>query len=639
MSDLLRIGSSALNAAYVQLQTTGQNIANAGTPGYVRREVTLQETVSAGRSGMGGGGVDVVGVRRVYDAFLQREATVSGASSAQDAARSSGLSRLDQLFADSQSGLGAAFDELVSSFTDLSARPADASVRTAVLARVEGFAGRATSLDASLLDLRQATQQRMQGDVNQANDIMAALAAFNRQVGQSGGNASAPNNLFDQRDTLLADLNRIVRANATIAADGTVNVSTQRGEPLVVGDQAAQFGLMPDTLDATRVDLSLIRANGSSTRLEMADVGGTLAGMARFADTDIDAARMRLGQIVAGVVQGFNAQQASGLDATGATGQPFFAVGSPSVTGAAGNSGSAQLSASFADASRLQASDYAVAYDGSQYTVTRLSDGQASTFAGLPQTIDGLNIGLNAGSPAAGDRFLVRSASAVVPGLRALQSNPARIATASPITAQTGASNTGDLSVSALDVAPIGANTAAAVSITFTGAGTFDVTGLPGGPLTGLAFTPGMTLAFDGNTLVPNGSMPTANGWRMTLSGSPNTGDTLQLLPTANPAQDNRNARALQALGDAALVDGARVIDRFADLVGEVGTRSQAAQSAADMSDRLHGDALRARSDVSDVNLDEEAARLLQYQQAYQAAAKVVAAANEMFRTLLEATR
>jgi flagellar hook-associated protein 1 FlgK len=142
----------------------------------------------------------------------------------------------------------------------------------------------------------------------------------------------------------------------------------------------------------------------------------------------------------------------------------------------------------------LQASDYAVAYDGSQYTVTRLSDGQASTFAGLPQTIDGLNIGLNAGSPAAGDRFLVRSASAVVPGLRALQSNPARIATASPITAQTGASNTGDLSVSALDVAPIGANTAAAVSITFTGAGTFDVTGLPGGPLTGVAFTPGMTL-------------------------------------------------------------------------------------------------------------------------------------------------
>ena len=639
MSDLLRIGSSALNAAYVQLQTTGQNIANAATPGYVRREVTLQETVSAGRNGFGGGGVDVVGVRRVYDEFLQREATVSGAASAQDAARSRGLSRLDQLFADSQSGLGASFDDLVSAFTDLSARPADGSVRTAVLARVEGFANRAAGLDASLLDLRQSTQQRMQGDVNQANDILAALAAFNRQVGQSGGNASAPNNLFDQRDTLLADLNRIVRANATIATDGTVNVSTQRGEPLVVGEQAATFGLIPDTLDATRVDLSLRRANGTATRLEMAEVGGSLAGMARFADTDIDAARMRLGQLVAGVAQGFNAQQASGLDATGAVGQPFFAMGSPSVTGASGNSGTAQLSASFTNAAALQASDYAVAFDGSQYTITRMSDGQTSAFAGLPQTIDGLTIGVNAGSPAAGDRFLVRSASAVVPGLRALQTNPARIATAAPVTAQTGAANTGDLSASALDIAPIGLNSAAPVSITFTGPGTFDVSGLPGGPLTGLPYTPGMTLAFDGNTLVPNGSMPAANGWRMTLAGTPAAGDTLNLAPTANPAQDNRNARAMQALGDAALVNGSRVIDRYADLVGEVGTRSQSAQSAADMSERLHGDALRARSDVSDVNLDEEAAHLLQYQQAYQAAAKVVAAANEMFKTLLDAAR
>ena len=99
MSDLLRIGSSALNAASLQLQTAGQNIANAATPGYVRREVQQKEMVSAGRTGLGGGGVDVVAVRRVYDEFLSREASTSGASAAQDSARSDGLSRLDQLFA------------------------------------------------------------------------------------------------------------------------------------------------------------------------------------------------------------------------------------------------------------------------------------------------------------------------------------------------------------------------------------------------------------------------------------------------------------------------------------------------------------------------------------------------------------
>jgi flagellar hook-associated protein 1 FlgK len=637
MSDLLRIGSSALNAASLQLQTAGQNIANAATPGYVRREVQQKEMVSAGRTGLGGGGVDVVAVRRVYDEFLSREASTSGASAAQDSARSDGLSRLDQLFANSQTGLGAAFDDMVSSLADLTTRPADASVRSAVLAKTDSFASRAASLDARLLDLRQATQGRMQGDVNQANDILAGLATLNRQIGQNAGSASAPNALFDQRDTLLANLNRVMRANATVAADGTANVSTMRGESLVVGEQAGRLDLVPDRLDPSRLDVSLTRANGTAARLEMSELGGSLAGMARFAETDIDAARSRLGQLVAGVAQGFNARQAKGIDATGAAGQPLFEIGQPSVLSSSANTGSAQMSASFADASALSASDYQISFDGSQYAITRQSDGQMSTYATLPQTLDGVSIALGSGTPAAGDRFVLRSASAVVPGVRALQTNPARLATALPVTAQTGAANTGDVSVASLDTAAVGPNSATAITLTFTSAGTFDVTGLPGGPITGMAYTPGMTLAFDGSTLTAGGAMPAANGWQMRLAGSPAAGDTLQVLPTANPAQDNRNALALQGLGDAALVDGTRVIDRYADLVGDVGTRAQSARSAAEMSDRVHSDALRARSDVSDVNLDEEAAHLLQYQQAYQAAAKVVAAANDMFKTLLAA--
>lgn len=637
MSDLLRIGSTALNAAYVQLQTAGQNIANAATPGYVRREALQQEVVSAGRMGLGAGGVDVVEVRRVYDAFLAREAATSGSSAAQEQARSDGLSRLDQLFADSQAGLGASFDDLVSSMADLTAHPADASVRSAVLARTEQFAQRAASLDAQLLDLRQSTQGRMQGDVNRANDMLASLAALNRQIGQNAGAASAPNALFDQRDTLIADLNRIVRGQVQLAADGTVNLSTVRGEPLVVGDQAARLSLVPDRLDPSRVDLALTRAGGSATRLELVDLGGSLAGMARFADADIDAVRNRLGQLVAGVAQGFNARQAQGIDATGAAGQPLFALGQPSVLTQAGNAGSAQMTASLADAAALQASDYQLAFDGSQYTLTRLSDGQTSQFASLPQSVDGLTIGLASGAPAAGDRFLMRAATAMIPGLRALQTNPARLATALPASAQTGSANAGDVSVAGFDTGAVGPHSGSTITLTFTGPGTVDVSGLPGGPLTGLAYAPGMSIRFDGNTLVVGAGQPPADGWMMTLKGTPVAGDVVQVVPTAHPAQDNRNARALQGLGDAALVAGSRVIDRYADLVGEVGTRSQSARTAADMSERVHSDAVRARSDVSDVNLDEEAARLLQYQQAYQAAAKVVAAANDLFKTLLGA--
>lgn len=539
MSDMFRIGSSALNAAYVQLTTTGQNIANANTPGYVRRETQLQEAISVGRNGFSGAGVDVTGVRRVYDQFLTREAISTKASAAQDGARSDGLQRLDQMFADGSAGLGAAFDDVIASMADLTARPADNAARSAVLSRLEGFADRASAMDAQLVDLRDSTLGRMQGEANRANDILSSLASINRQVAQTAGSASAPNALFDQRDKLMSDLNQIMRANATLGPDGTINVTTQRGEPLLVGDKPARLALVSDSLDPAKMDVALTRANGSVARLEMSEVGGSLAGMARFADQDIDMARARIGQMVAGVAQGFNDQQAAGVDANGAPGQPLFAIGQPDVAGASTNTGSAQFSVSFASPGSIKASDYTMAFDGSQYQLTRLSDGNVQSFASLPQTVDGLNIAMGGGSPAAGDKFLLRTASAVAGGVKALQSDPSTLAT-----------------------------------------------GAPG---------------------------------------------------SANPASDNRNALALQALGDALLVDGGTVINRYADLVGDIGTRSQSAQAASDMSQRISNDADRSLSEVSGVNLDEEAAHLMQYQQAYQAAAKVVSAANEMFRALLQA--
>jgi len=271
----------------------------------------------------------------------------------------------------------------------------------------------------------------------------------------------------------------------------------------------------------------------------------------------------------------------------------------------------------------LKASDYELSWDGAQYSLRRLSDNVVQTLPGLPATVDGLQLSSAGGAPAAGDRFLIRSASAFAAGARSLLTNPDRIATAVPVTAETGASNAGDVRAASLEVNSIVPATSATVTITFTGPNTFDVVGPGTGNPTGLSYSPGMTLAF--------------NGWSTTLAGTPAAGDTLRIAQTASPAADNRNARAMQALGDAAIADGQKVIDRYAALVGDIGTRTQSARTAGEMSRRIHEDAERARTAMSGVNLDEEAARLLQYQQAYQAAAKVIATANEMFRSLLQA--
>jgi len=318
----------------------------------------------------------------------------------------------------------------------------------------------------------------------------------------------------------------------------------------------------------------------------------------------------------------FNDRQALGVDATGTAGQALFGIGSPTVSPVAANTGTAQITAAITSGSALKASDYSISFDGTQYSLTRLSDSNVQTFASLPQVVDGLTVSLGSGTPAAGDQFLLRAATSYVSGVKSMLTNPSRLATALPVTTVAGSANTGDLSVSGLDISAIGANTSQPVSVTFTGTGTFNVTGTGTGNPTGLTYTPGMTLSY--------------NGWSLKLSGTPKTGDTMQIVATANPAGDNRNARAMQSLGDASNVDGAKVIDRYADLVGEVGTRAQSAKATGEMSQRLYDDAESARTAVSGVNLDEEAARMLEYQQAYQAAAKVIATANQMFQSLLQ---
>ena len=622
MSNLLRIGSSALNAASIQLQTTGQNIANASTPGYVRREAILQEAGNNGLSGFIGQGVNVAQIQRVYDEFLVRESNANRSGAAQDTARSDGLNRLDNLFGDPETGMGAAYDSLVSSFADVTAHPADSSARSAVLAQVSAFASRAAQIDGQMQQLASSAHGQMSTEINKANDTLKSLAALNQRLGNAHASLSTPNNLYDERDKLLGDLNAVMRANATIGANGAVTVASSRGEPLVVGNNFAQLKLVSNELDASKLDVQVMRSNGTSVQLAPSELGGKLAGLAQFADSDVGEARARLGQITAAVAISFNNRQALGIDASGTAGQALFGIGSPTVSPVAANTGNAQITAAITTGSALKASDYSISFDGTHYSLTRLSDSNVQTFASLPQVVDGLTVSLGSGTPAAGDKFLLRAASSYVSGVKSMLTNPSRLATALPVTTVPGSANTGDLSASGLDISAIGANTSQPVSISFTGTGTFNVTGTGTGNPTGLTYSPGMTLSY--------------NGWSLKLSGAPKAGDTMQVVATVNPAGDNRNARAMQSLGDASNVDGAKVIDRYADLVGEVGTRAQSAKATGDMSQRLFDDAESARTSVSGVNLDEEAARMLEYQQAYQAAAKVIATANQMFQSLLQ---
>ena len=180
---------------------------------------------------------------------------------------------------------------------------------------------------------------------------------------------------------------------------------------------------------------------------------------------------------------------------------------------------------------------------------------------------------------------------------------------------------TGSLGLDGFAQSSPDADAAQPVTITFTSATSFDVSGAGTGNPTGLAYTPGGAISY--------------NGWTLALRGTPAAGDVVTLAPTADAGVDNRNARAMVGLGDQPLVDGASFTNAFASLIADVGSRTLQGQSAAQSSAALLSNARASFAAESGVNLDEEAARLLQYQQAYQAAARIVATANSMFDTIL----
>lgn len=626
MSGLLGIGQSALMAAYAQLQTSGHNIANANTPGYTRQEAVL---ASAGGQYSGGGfmglGVSQVTVQRRYDQFLAAELTASAAASAADSARAAELGRLDRLLADTDNGIGVAIDDLNAALADVVNRPFDASARQAVLARADTLAQRLQGTDRQLRQLADDADARIAQDTTTVSGLLERIARFNERIGQSpGGAAQAPNDLLDQRDAALLELNGYLKTTVWTQPDGSVSVFAAGGEALVVGNRAASLQAEADPADPAqqRVVMSM-----GATRLPLdanSLAGGSIAGRMRFRDDDLQAARGRLGQLAAGIAEGFNRQQALGVDASGAAGQAMFALGAPQTLAASTNGGTARLNAVVVDGTQLAASDYVIRHDGTQFLVTRLSDQLQRSFATLPASVDGLAIGISGGTPAAGDSFTLRSASSIASGFARTLSSGMRLATGFAMSAERAAGNGGDVSVGAFAVSAVGPDLTQAVTLSFTAAGSFDVSGTGTGNPVGVAYTPGVPISY--------------NGWTLTLQGTPQPGDEIRIVPTVDPSSDNRNARAMIALSDQPMAGSARFNDAFAAMLADVGTRTQSAKAAESMSQRLLEDAQAAQAQYSAVDLDEEAARLMQFQQMYQAAAKVIQAAQSMFDTLLNAT-
>ena len=632
MSSSLNIAARALTTNLSALQVIGNNIANVNTAGYSRQTV---QTQSAGYQQLGGmyfgKGVELSNVTRSHSAYLTREAQVASSVAAADSERYTRMSQLESLFPIGEEGLGAAVNSMLNAWNDVASSPSDLSARVVAISRADDLAARMRDTASQLDTMVNSGRLQARTSVDNINRLAGDIARLNQAVIESQGNTGQPNDLLDQRDAALAELSQYVQISTVAADDGSVSVFVGGNQPLVLGQSANRLAVVADNTDPGQIQINFVQGGVSHT-MAHASLGGGLGGLMGFLKDDLPQMENLLGRMSLALTSEMNAQHALGVDLQGNAGGNFF-VPAASVAGtpASTNTGTAQIHSEVTDPSALKASDYQVSFGAGGVTVTRLSDGTMSTFAGLPAEVDGLSFQLDSGAGAVGDSFKVRPFSSAARNMQLAIGAPNQLAVGSPVMVTPGATNSGGMSIEKLYAVDQHANLTDPVTITFLADGSFTATGLgPGNPPPDNAgpgsynYTPGQPLQF--------------NGWSLTLRGSPTAGETFTV--TASPAggssQNSGNAEAVLAMRDLATFDGVPLSEGYGALLSHLGTQVQGAKFSASYSAQVASNTEAARSSVSGVNLDEEAARLLQYQQAYQASAKFLQIAQSTFDTLMQ---
>jgi flagellar hook-associated protein 1 FlgK len=653
-SALMSLGLRAMVANYAALQTAGHNIANANVEGYSRQQAEL--TTAQGQftgAGFFGKGVDVKTVARIHDEFLTREAATSRSIAAMDDARLRSLQRLEAAFRPGEQGVGYAAGQFLNAFVDLASRPSDSAARQVALARAGDVADRFATAGAELDQVQAAVTEELKASVEKVNQLARSIAQVNDKIAQLRGLGQPANDLLDERERLLAAMSEHVQVTTIPADDGSVGVFIAGGQRIVLGNQAQALAVVPDAADPSRSALAIDDVSGWRTLDENYLGGGAITGLLQFQNGDLVRGFNDLGQMAAALAGVVNAQQAFGLDLRDppGAGGPVFDVGTPLVRPAASNQRgaggnfAADVGLAVVDATQLQASDYdlqaAPGGPAGSWQLTRLADGRVTTVVD-GDVVDGFRLQLGAPPPAATDRFLLQPVARAAVDMRRVLHDPRGLAAAAPVTATASPANAGTGSVAALAVVSTALDPTLSAGITFTSAS--------GDYAWELRDRTTNALVASGTGTWSAGTPIALNGFELTLAGVPAAGDGFNVVRTPFPGQNNGNALALVALRDTAFVGraplaagglggGQTVTDAYASAMAAVGVSVQGASTAAEISAGVASQAESARSSYAGVNLDEEAAKLLQFQQSYQAAARVLQVAQSIFDSLLEAAR
>jgi flagellar hook-associated protein 1 FlgK len=639
-NNIFNIGVSGLNAAQWGLTTTGQNISNAATPGYSLEKVSYQEA-SGQYTGSGylGSGVQTATVTRSYSQYLSTQLNSTTSTSSAASTYYSLISQLNNLVGDPTKGISAGISSYFTGMQSVANAPSSTSARQVLVSSAQTLADQITTAGTQYDQLRQSVNTQLTSAVTQINSYTQQIADLNKQIKIASAQGQPPNQLLDQRDLAVQNLSSMVGVQV-VQTDGNYNVYIGNGQPLVVG--AKQYGLQAVTSasDPSELAIAFKSSDGSAQTLaqtqyvpDSALSGGVVGGLLDFRSQTLDPAQAQLGAIATSFAAQLNQQNALGVDLNGNQGGALFTTGSPTVYASARNTGTADVGISFADATQPTTGDYTLSYDGSTYTLADRATGKSVGSFSSPATsgtINGLKIAVT-GAMNAGDSYTIQPTRAALDNFAVSNTSPAAVAAASPVLSSAATGNTGSASISSPKVAA--GYTASAIKLTYDSAsGGFtsnvDVT-LPDSTVV----TAGSTIPYDSS----KGLTFTSNGVTATITGKLSDNDEFDVTPNAGGTSDGSNALAMSNLVTTKTMNGGTdtLTSSYANYVNQIGNDANQLKASSTAQTALLAQATSAQQAVSGVNLNEEAANLMQYQQLYQANSKVIQTASSLFQTLL----
>ena len=643
MADLLSTGISGVRTYQRALATVGNNIANVDTDGYSRQRLDIADKTSVNEGGLNiGNGSTAVRVQRNYDSFVAENLRSSQSQLSKHQSTLSYVTQLENLLADKQLSLSSAVDGFFSAVQEVSVSPSSGSARQNMLNLAQTTAAQFNTVGAQLTRVEQTSYNDIKGKVNELNQFASQLANINSSLNKSSNINNQPNQLLDLRDTLIQGMSKLLRVVAVERANGSVDVhigDVPSGQYLV---QSNKSNMVTIGRSATNPEEAVLMAKvGSSSQALNQLVGGSVAGILEFRSNALTSLRNELDALAQVFVGEVNAAHTLGIDAQGQFGGDLFSLANIYEVTPGTNAGTAAVTVSAVPNATIDKLAMTLSYSSSDgfYTLANAADATQFVTGTSELTLGGIKVTLS-GVPQDGDSFSLASNKRPIDALQVLVTKRQEIAAGGPVSV-THANTNNSAARIVLEgyskPAATAANTAIGapdrrdelrqnIDIEFAANATSynlkDVA--TGNVITSGTYTPGSTIEH--------------NGWKVSFNGTINANDSFTVRGnTSYQAGDNRNLLSVISLqGNKNIFnDGGNFTEVYTDTISNLGSSLVQSAVSRDAQQIIVDQAQAKRDETSAVSLDEEAANLLRFQQAYQASAQIISTANKLFDTIL----